>query len=334
MFRVFPFWRDLLLFYPKKTAVMENDYGQILKYLRGEATLEERLRIMEWAKSDDANRKELQAFRRIYEALLLSDEEVAAAPAGSGKWHRIIGWIGSAAAAAAVAVGVWFFRPDDGGQAEDLAIASLSAPFGHQTETVLNDGTKVRLNSGSRLEIVDCGKTERRVRLEGEAYFDVAHDEDRPFVLQTPQGMEVRVLGTVFNVTAYDDVQSVVLVDGVVEAGGADSEEDVRLEPSQRFVYDTKSGTGTVEDIDPEEYTSWTKGYIMLRQASVSDIFHRLGLYYGVTILWDEKDFEGITVNGKLVLDEGLGTALSTISMMVPVEIRQISGTEVSVTAK
>ena len=162
----------------------------------------------------------------------------------------------------------------------------------------------------------------------------MAHDEDRPFVLQTPQGMEVRVLGTVFNVTAYDDVQSVVLVDGVVEAGGADSEENVRLEPSQRFVYDTESGTGTVEDIDPEDYTSWTKGYIMLRQASVSDIFRRLRLYYGVTILWDEKDFEGITVNGKLVLDEGLGTALNTISMMVPVEIRQISGTEVSVTAK
>ena len=88
------------MFCAKSRQFMEHELDLLLKYLRGEATLEERLRIMEWAKSDDANRKELQAFRRIYEALLLSDEEVAAAPAGSGKWHRIIGWIGSAAAAA------------------------------------------------------------------------------------------------------------------------------------------------------------------------------------------------------------------------------------------
>ena len=232
---------------------MDGNSRIILKYLKGDATPGERLQVMEWVRQSDANRKELETLRRIYDILLISEDD-GRKSAGKG-FRRILLWAGSVAAAAAVALGVWL---SGNGSTEDirpLAIAALESPSGHQSLTVLNDGTRIRLNAGSRLEIIPGNEAERHVRLDGEAFFDVARDEQRPFVLET-SGMEVKVLGTSFNVTAYDEIQSVVLVEGSVEVKGSGEETSTRISPSQRFIYDTVSNTSGVEETNPEEYTS------------------------------------------------------------------------------
>ena len=171
------------MFYAKSRTVMKGNFQLLLKYLRGDATLDERLEVMNWARCSEENRKELETLRRIYEVLLLSDCDDAA-----GKRKRsihIVKWIASAAVAAAVAAGVWFFGFMNDEVPQTLAVATLEAPVGHQTMTVLNDGTQIRLNSGSRLEVIAGNGTERRVNLHGEAYFDVARNPDMPFLVTT-----------------------------------------------------------------------------------------------------------------------------------------------------
>ena len=322
------------MFHPKSKTAMDHNFDLILKYLRGDATLDERLRVMEWVKESDANRKELQALRRIYDALLISEDDFAEEKTvRRTKLRRFFVGIGSAVAAAAAAVGIFFMtsrHPEK--QQELLQVSSICAPFGYQTETVLSDGTRIRLNSGSRLEILPDSTGRRLVRLDGEAYFDVAHDELRPFVLET-SGMEVKVLGTVFNVTAYDGIQSVVLVEGRVEAKGIGAEESVVIEPSRKYEYDMENGTGNVEVIDTEEYTSWIDGYMLLKEMPLPEILDRLEHYFGVEIVCD-ADFRNVKVTGKLMLDGGVGTALETLALMAPMKYEDTGSDRITVSAK
>lgn len=314
-----------------KRLFMDGNFRIILKYLKGDATPDERLQVMEWVRQSDANRKELETLRRIYDIILISEDD-GRKSAGKG-FRRILLWAGSVAAAAAVALGVWL---SGNGSTEDirpLAIASLESPSGHQSLTVLNDGTRIRLNAGSRFEIIPGNEAERHVRLDGEAFFDVARDELRPFVLET-SGMEVKVLGTSFNVTAYDEIQSVVLVEGCVEVKGSGEETSTRISPSQRFIYDTVSNTSGVEETNPEEYTSWIDGYLLLANTPVPEILARIGHYYGVEVACTENDFAGETVSGKLMLGEGMDTVLQTLSLMVPMKYEYVGEDSIAVRKK
>lgn len=296
---------------------MKGNFQLLLKYLRGDATLDERLEVMNWARCSEENRKELETLRRIYEVLLLSDCDDAA-----GKRKRsihIVKWIASAAVAAAVAAGVWFFGFMNDEEPQTLAVATLEAPVGHQTMTVLNDGTQIRLNSGSRLEVIAGNGTERRVNLHGEAYFDVARNPDMPFVVTT-SGMEVKVLGTEFNVTAYDENQTVVLVEGQVEARPSDGGTCVTMHPDQLFGYNAVSGETSLREVDVAEYTSWTEGYVLLKSTPVSEIFTKLEHYFRVEIVFPDECLKDVKVSGKFMVNDGLETALGNIALLVPVK--------------
>ena len=319
------------MFCAKSRQFMEHELDLLLKYLRGDATLNERLRVMEWVKEDDAHRKELDTLRRIYETLLVSDMGEHRASAGRTAVRKIFLGIGSALAAAAVAVGVFLMTGRQSQEADEmLKVSYVCAPAGYQTMTVLSDGTRIRLNSGSRLDVLTDNGNERHVRLKGEGYFDVARDEEKPFILET-SGMRVKVLGTTFNVTAYDEVQSVVLVEGSVEAKGAGDSAAVVISPSERYVYDTVTGTGNVEAADVEEYTSWIDGYILLKETGVQEIFDRLENYFGVEIDCNADDFRDVTVSGKLMIDSGIETALETLSLMMPMKVDGLESGHVTI---
>ena len=154
---------------------MKKNFNLIGKYLRGDASLEERIQVMKWAEGNDTQRDEFNALRRIYDATLLMDDDIAMSERRTGL-RRYWKWLAAAAVIAFVA-GISYlpenFRDDP---TPHLQFRSLSAPIGQQTKTVLSDGTVVWLNSGSELEICERAEGERRVKLCGEAYLDVARD--------------------------------------------------------------------------------------------------------------------------------------------------------------
>lgn len=299
---------------------MEIDFNLIEKYLQGNATLSERIRVMKWAENSEMSREEFNALRRIYDTTLLMDDDVEEAAQRTGIFRRYWKWV--AAAAVVVLLGGLYFLQNDmtGSQVgqQTLAFRSISAPVGQQTRTVLSDGTVVWLNSGSELEICGQGDGERRVKLSGEAFLDVAHDENCPFVVETSQ-MTVRVHGTQFNVNAYDDRQSVVLVSGSVDVTGAGQESGCRISPDEMFTYDAATGESAVSRVNTDNFVSWKEGFLQLDKAPLNQVFMQLQHFYGVRIDCDESMAEGLTISGKLELRTGLENALNYIRLLAPI---------------
>ena len=236
------------------------------KYINGDASDEERLEVLHWAEESEDNRKELMAYRSLCNTLIFNGElEKRASQNELGKKRRAVIFrraVKAVGVAAAIAVGVFFgFRHHE--TDTPIAVETLSAPAGLITESILSDGTKICLNAGSKLEIINYKKNERRVRLYGEAYFDVTRDEMRPFIVETGK-IAVRVLGTEFDVNSKGDEHSVVLVRGAVQVDSQTDAETLtyRLVPGQRFLRNPSDGSGNITQVTTEDYTSWINGYL------------------------------------------------------------------------
>ena len=303
---------------------MKRDLEIINRYLRGEAAPEERIRIMKMIDEDPSFRKEFLAMRKIYDALLISDDIGGMKKrVRKGMAVRILRFVASLAAAASLAVGVTYFIMSDK-EEENIMVQRFEAPEGHRTEAVLSDGTMICLNSGSRLEILSSGKNERRVRLDGEAYLNVAHNEDRPFILETSE-MEVKVLGTSFDVSTYGNVHSVVLVEGSVEVNNAVSSEKTVIEPDQMYVFDRSTGQSGVKYVDALSMVTWKDGYLNLQNMTVEELFSRLEHYYGVKIICSDDSKDTFTMSGKLILESRIDTVMDNLATLLDMKYSRLS---------
>lgn len=158
---------------------------------------------------------------------------------------------------------------------------------GERATLILPDGTKVSLNSESVFTYpASFGKTDRNVRLEGEAYFEVTHDEELPFLVQLKQAY-VKVLGTTFNIHAYpvDSWVETALVEGQVEFyEAADPNNRITLSPDQTARFDMYTCTFERNPLEQRLATAWKRGEIIFRSASWPSIIEQISNYYGVMV--------------------------------------------------
>lgn len=166
-----------------------------------------------------------------------------------------------------------------GRDASDPVMLQAVTLVGEEHELLLPDGTSVRLNSMSRLEYPETfGDDVRGVTLEGEAFFNVA-SSDVPFVVATPS-MSVEVLGTAFDISAYEgEAARTVLVNGLVKVTSAGSAECI-LAPGQMASVSGDGCSISIEDVDTDFYTSWTRGKIYFRDERLEDIMETLSRWY------------------------------------------------------
>lgn len=161
---------------------------------------------------------------------------------------------------------------------------TVAAAIGERKEVIFQDGTRIFLNAGSTIAYPErFGLSERRVHLDGEAYFEVTHNPRRPFIVETADHAAVRVLGTEFDVKAYrtDETISVVLLQGSVEfSRGATS---FRLKPSQRLIYDKRMETSSIEDLNnAEQSILWSHNTICFRDTPMREVVRELERWYDV----------------------------------------------------
>lgn len=192
----------------------------------------------------------------------------------------------------------------------------LVVPFGRRASLVLPDGTKIWVNSGSTLSFPESFASDKReITVVGEAYIEVVKDASRPFIVKTTH-MDVRVLGTKFNVSAYavDSAQSVVLVEGKVRVNTEGREENATtLKPNQRFL--VKSGHTEVDEVNSYDYTSWKDGIFQFRGETLDEIARRLSRYYNRTIICSPK-VAGKRTAGKLYLFDDIEEVIKTFSIL------------------
>ncbi|MEN7550163.1 FecR domain-containing protein [Rapidithrix thailandica] len=168
---------------------------------------------------------------------------------------------------------------------EELVWIEKENPLGQRSEVRLTDGTKIWLNAGSRIRFPKkFVKENRRVILEGEAYFEVAKDSLKPFIVESA-GVETKVLGTEFNVNAYPGQNEVrvALVEGKVVVKERASTGSMELMPSTMLIYEANTGKFKESGFDYTEVVGWKDGVLKFKNASFNEVLERLSRWYGVS---------------------------------------------------
>ena len=230
--------------------------------------------------------------------------------------RRIMMCVGSVAATLLLLIGIKYIigeNTTDGlHRAEvmemmaDVYDEEVEVPVGEKMTLMLADGTRIIANSRTVVRYPKRFNGEyREVYVKGEAYFDVAHDAEHPFLVNS-DNFRVKVLGTKFNVNNYDVSDSqVVLVQGSVELKTSNNE----------------GGFAEKRLVNTDEYTCWMQGMINLAGESVESVAQRLSHYYGVTILFDDK-MSANKLYGKLMLGDHVSEALKAIETMTQTRMK------------
>ncbi|MEO9512230.1 MAG: FecR domain-containing protein [Flavobacteriaceae bacterium] len=193
-------------------------------------------------------------------------------------------------------------------KSKELVYNTLKVPYGDKFQIRLSDSTLVHLNAGSSLRypVYFVEGKNRQIFLEGEAFFDVSKDMERPFIVTTTE-MDVTVFGTMFNVSAYpeDKYINTVLVEGSVglsssQDHGAKKDASVlKLEPGHKAEWNTETGNTVFDKVDTDIYTSWINGRLVMKNFTFKSIRNRLERRYNVEIInnYSELDNEVFTAS-------------------------------------
>jgi ferric-dicitrate binding protein FerR (iron transport regulator) len=213
--------------------------------------------------------------------------------------------------------------PNDG--KEEIAKATgstfhqLIIPVGKRSVLTLSDGTEIWVNADTKLVYpAEFSADKREIFVDGEIYLDVQPDQDRPFIVRTVD-MDVQVMGTEFNVQAYnaDALKRVVLKSGAVKISSVADQHDTRLQPS--YMYELNCGRKTVTKVDVDLHTSWVDEVYICDGERLDIMLTRLSRYYGKEIIADKRVAE-LRCNGKLNLKDDIDAVLKIISYIAPVK--------------
>lgn len=314
-----------------KMADFEINEEILAAYLSGELDAEQRAAVEAWYDASPANRR---LMGEIYRLLYLNDRinDTARIDVEKAYVHcrtrireqaRRRVWLRSlkrlAASAAVIVVllaGGWMARS---------SVERLTRPMvvytqvGERSQAVLPDGTKVWLNSSSRVEYAaSFFSRKRRVKMDGEAYFEVSHDRHAPFVVST-NGLDIRVLGTRFNIRNNEDKHLIttVLLEGAVEASvTGERGTALRLHPSQQLIFDTDTKSMLLTDIPTAERSiNWIYGRFSFEHNTLEEIAEELNRYYNVDIRFKDDALRQLRFSGDFQVDDGIYHIMSVLQL-------------------
>lgn len=253
--------------------------------------------------------------------------EMASLRRGKRMW-RVVAAVSAAAAAVALGVfaGMRISVPETSpGQFE------IVADCGQRSDVLLPDGSRIRLNSASRVSYsTEYGKTNRDISLDGEAFFEVAKNAELPFVVSTGN-ISVEALGTKFNVRSYrDGDETVTLVEGKVLTTAGESE--AVLLPHQCVSFDKAVGKlGQPKSTDVSSEVPWLCNEVAFNDDSLTEVAAELARLYGVRVVFVDEDirdfrYTGVIPNTSLNAILGIITETSPVSWTIEGSIVKLSG--------
>lgn len=190
-----------------------------------------------------------------------------------------------------------------------VAVNQIVVPYGHRHSIVLSDGTKVQLNSGSKLVFpAEFKGSTREVFLRGEAFFEVSKKQGKTFIVKT-DFLDLKVLGTSFNVSSYQDekIATTVLVEGKVVVSQHNKlfrSDKIELNPGQGYFYSVANSSSEVREVDVSDFVLWREGVFKFKDQPLKEVVSRVQKYYNKTIYVDGEKLLETIISGKLVLPE------------------------------
>lgn len=272
----------------------------LIRYMRGISSDAENARIALWLKENPENETILLRIARIYYAQRTKERILRRNPVATYNkvQHRrqrktrylFIRRFSVVAACIAIMVTTVVNSYYSTREKPETQYITIQTNAGMRTNLNLPDGTVVFLNSASKLTYpVPFDSKERRVTLDGEGYFKVAHNTKQPFIVNVAEKqVEVEVLGTEFNMQAYasDQLLRTTLVDGSVKLNlqtESGTWKHVLLKPSEKAIYDMKAKSLHIARINTLYDTAWTQGRLIFKDMSVPEVLTRLSHFYNVS---------------------------------------------------
>ena len=318
----------------------------IYKYLENTATDDEMKQVLDWLDADSAHMRELDELDKVMAASVIYGPDVLSpAPARKAArrislrripLRRIVRYAAELAAVAVVGVGLARMLADDRIGEWARRTTALEVPAGQYLSMELQDGTKVWLNSASSVEYVaPFFSRERRVKMDGEAYFEVQHDAQAPFVVST-NGLDIKVLGTRFNIRNDDSDHRIttVLLEGAVKAyASGDEKAAVRLRPSQQLVFDTRTGAMRLTDEPSADRSiNWIDGRFCFEHDTFAEIVAELKRYYNVDIRFMDEALRSERFSGDFRVEDGIYHIMSVLQLTYKFNYR-IAGNDIELYA-
>lgn len=206
----------------------------------------------------------------------------------------------------------------DGSEGASNEFNSLDVGRGEEFSLNLSDGTVIKVNSESNLKYpVLFNSRAREVWLSGEAYLEVASDSERPFILHAGD-MNVRVLGTSFNIAAYADEQTEILTlaEGHVEVSGIKGlpGEVYEIFPDQQLVLNKTSLSAEVRSVDADIYTAWTRGRFIFEDETLFSLFRKLQRWYDISVFFLDSEAQYERFTGQVPRFESFETILQLLN--------------------
>lgn len=282
------------------------------RFFNGSASVGEEEQVLDWVEEDSSHRREMLSERRLFDAVLMHGDGHKARRGRNmfalPRWTREFV---KYAAVILVAIGIGRVYVTSLYNKAMLAHNTISVPAGQRVDVVLPDGTKVCMNALSELKYPTLfGGKYRKVQLTGEAFFEVAHDDGHPFIVET-YACDVEVLGTKFDVEARPANGEFItsLVEGSVRVTDRENR-NIKIELTPKQQVHRLNGRLVVGQIPEHEGFAWRDGLIAFRDASFMELIREFEKYYGVKIDVQRKDVSRNMFTGKIRISEGLDHAL------------------------
>ncbi len=308
----------------------------IQKYLQGKTTKEENQQLLQWIGESEENKKDFFAAKDIWDSFGFqsnqkhynsnSELELLKKRIRLNTQKPVVGLkqIVQIAAVLLVTFGLgWasrFISFEDGQTEKCVSMQEIFVPKGQVNQIFLADGTRIWINSETRMIVPSVfADKDRVVKLDGEAFFEVAKDSKRPFRVEL-NGQQIEVLGTSFNVRAYsnsDEIETTLQTGCIHLKTGKQMTE---LVPGEQCIFNKTAKELTISKVDPVSFSSWKDGRFEFQNEDLIEVFKVVERWYDVEITADENYFRGMHFSGVIKRNKDANHFLELLNLSIPVK--------------
>ncbi len=317
----------------------------IIKYIENKCTTEEVKCLLEWLLLSDENKEHFLTIKKLYNlkkinhysqplqlnsALEKFNEQIESSQ--NKQKRQFILRVTKYAALVVFLFGIsflfWLRMDKNVEQSTELYTLNVAKSSPVKVVT-LPDGTKVWLNNGSSFQYpASFSKTERNVKLTGEAFFEVKTDSLHPFIVNV-DSLRVKVYGTSFNINTdtYDRTIETTLVTGCVAVQSSNGKDLAILHPDQMATYNNQTGNIEIDRVNAKLYTSWRSGLIMFEKASINEITNKLQELYQVNIIINKGRKIDNKYNFVFRKNQSIDQVLEMLKFVTPIKYKKYDNT-------
>ncbi|MDR0749907.1 MAG: FecR domain-containing protein [Tannerellaceae bacterium] len=285
------------------------------RYLRGEATRDDIKRLKSFFENDAGLGKWMEEGMENASGIISPDIQMrmlenirsrtgdSAMPHASAGGKKRYAWlrpdttraIAACLLPAVILFAAWLYL-----KPRQAASLEVIANKGEKASLTLTEGTMVAINSDSKITYPDdYNRKNRFLRLEGEAYFDVKHDPEKPFIVEC-EDIQIRVLGTSFGIKAYDDEKHIAIVLNTGKIQLTTPVEKIEMAPDERILYDKTTRTATREKVNADDYTAWRQNRLRFENESLETIMKTISRMHNIDIVFESLHLANMRFTGTI----------------------------------